>query len=101
MLQGIFARLFLVCVVAASLYAQTSTGTINGTVLDSTGAVVPNAQVRLLGTDTGELVRQLTTGETEPSSLHCFGLLRIRWKFPPRDSRSWCVPGSASAWTIR
>ena len=48
---------------AVFVAAQTSTGTINGTVLDSTGAVVPNAQVRLLGTDTGELVRELTTGD--------------------------------------
>jgi hypothetical protein len=43
------------------LGAQTSTGTINGTVLDSSGAVIPNAKVRLIGTETGDLARDLTT----------------------------------------
>lgn len=49
-----------VCAVFAP--AQTSSGTINGTVLDSSGAVVPAAAVRLMGTETGDVVRAFTTG---------------------------------------
>lgn len=48
---------------AASAAAQTSSGSINGTVVDSSGALVPGAKIRLLGTDTGELARELSTGE--------------------------------------
>ena len=44
-----------------AVYGQTSSGSISGTVFDPTGAVIPNAQVRLLGTETGDLVRSLTT----------------------------------------
>jgi hypothetical protein len=42
--------------------AQTSTGAIDGIVVDSSGAAVPGARIRLLGTETGELVRDLATG---------------------------------------
>lgn len=47
----------------ATGWAQTSTGQITGTVLDSSGAVVPQAQVRVIGSETGELVRELTTDD--------------------------------------
>ena len=42
---------FLLCVAMA--WAQTETGQITGTVMDPTGAVVPNAKVTLRGTATG------------------------------------------------
>lgn len=60
MYANAFRSLFLAAAVAV---AQTSTGTINGTVFDSAGAVVPGAQVRLIGTETGELARELTSGD--------------------------------------
>jgi hypothetical protein len=41
--------------------AQTSTGEIDITVVDPTGAVIPNASVTITGADTGNLVRQLIT----------------------------------------
>src|SRR5262249_52585020 len=49
------------CASALSL-AQTSTGTIDGVVLDTSGAVIAGAQIRLSGSETGEVVRELTTG---------------------------------------
>ena len=57
MFRAVSLLLLLACLVSG----QTSTGSIGGTVFDPTGAVIPNAQVRLLGTDTGDLVRTLAT----------------------------------------
>lgn len=54
--------LLLALAIAVAANAQTSSGTINGTVLDSSGGIIPGAQVRLIGTETGELVRELATG---------------------------------------
>lgn len=45
------------------LPAQTSSGQISGIVLDSSGAVIPGAKIRLLGTETGDLVRELTSSQ--------------------------------------
>jgi Carboxypeptidase regulatory-like domain len=44
------------------MFAQTSSGTIEGSVQDPSGAMIAEAQVRLIGTQTGELVREITTG---------------------------------------
>ncbi|MEX2264607.1 MAG: carboxypeptidase regulatory-like domain-containing protein [Bryobacteraceae bacterium] len=58
-----------VCVLAFTVFfspatlAQTSTGQISVTVFDPTGAVVPGAAVTLTGSETGELVRTLTTND--------------------------------------
>ena len=47
--------LLLLCLCASNLPAQiTATATVQGTVTDSTGAVIPNAQVRLTNKSTGE-----------------------------------------------
>src|SRR4051794_39166664 len=58
-------RYLLVCLLAAShcLFAQTSTGQLSVTVLDASGAVVPNATVRLTGSETGNVLRTLQTNE--------------------------------------
>ena len=56
-------RLLSIALSLSSLLAQTSTGTIAGTVLDPTGAVITGAQVRLLGTETGDVARELTSGQ--------------------------------------
>ena len=50
----------LFLVLAASLHAQTSSSTIEGIVHDSSGAVIAGAKIRLLGTETGEVVRDVT-----------------------------------------
>src|SRR6266536_3471076 len=52
---------FILCL-AGVVRAQTSSGTIEGTVQDSSGAVVAGAQVLLIGAETGERVREMTTG---------------------------------------
>jgi Carboxypeptidase regulatory-like domain len=39
--------------ILGAVHAQTSRGTVTGTVLDPTGAVIGGAQVRLRGVDTG------------------------------------------------
>ncbi len=48
---------------AALLPAQTSTGEIDIAVEDPSGAVVPKATIAITGSDTGNLVRTLTTGD--------------------------------------
>src|SRR3990172_1925525 len=50
--QG-FGLLALVLVLSGSLWAQMTTGTISGTVKDSTGAVLPGATVEIQNVDTG------------------------------------------------
>ena len=54
-----FSFLSMVLIMAPAMWAQDN-ATINGTVLDSSGAVVPNAQVNLSNPATGE-VRQATS----------------------------------------
>src|SRR5438067_10361414 len=60
---------FRYCLLAAlsfgSAWAQVSTGTIVGVVEDTSGAVVPNAQVTLRQTATGETRQTVTTGRGE------------------------------------
>ncbi|MGA7340868.1 MAG: carboxypeptidase-like regulatory domain-containing protein, partial [Terracidiphilus sp.] len=54
--------MFLAFLSGASLQAQT--GTINGTVVDQSGAVVVGAQVRIFNAATGDLTRETTTNST-------------------------------------
>ncbi|MCX6612007.1 MAG: TonB-dependent receptor [Acidobacteria bacterium] len=55
-------KLISLFALASSLLAQTSTGTLSGGVFDPSGAVVPGAKIRLMGTETGEQVRDLVAG---------------------------------------
>jgi outer membrane receptor protein involved in Fe transport len=52
----------LILCLAVALQAQTSSGTIEGTVQDPSGAMVAGALVRLIGGETGEVVREISTG---------------------------------------
>ena len=57
-----FRRLLLYLLVAAGLcFAQTATSRISGTVMDSSGAVVPGASVTVINESTGARFVQLTT----------------------------------------
>ncbi len=53
----------LALLIALPLAAQTYRGGIGGTVVDSTGAVVPNAKVKLTSTDTGAIRETITTSD--------------------------------------
>src|ERR1700757_4924741 len=57
----LFWALVLACV---PLVAQTSTGEIDITVQDPSGAVIPKASITITGSSTGNLVRTLTTNES-------------------------------------
>jgi len=52
-----------VCV-AGGLAAQDISGTIDGTILDASGAAVPNAKVTITNTDRNQVVRTITTDVT-------------------------------------
>src|ERR1051326_7817943 len=55
----IFCLLLLAVTFVTSAWAQSITGSISGTVKDPTGAVVSNATVSVVNTDTGVTVRRL------------------------------------------
>ncbi len=48
----------------ASVLAQQTTGAISGTIKDSTGGVVPNAQITLRDTDKNAVVRTMSTSDS-------------------------------------
>lgn len=62
-LRGALSFLFalLVLVVSLSAHAQVLTGEVDGNVLDSTGASIPNAEVTVTNTDQNLVVRTLKT----------------------------------------
>ncbi|PYU91072.1 MAG: hypothetical protein DMG08_16245, partial [Acidobacteria bacterium] len=54
LVQGVSPVFFLACLlVSTAAHGQVSTASVNGTVRDSTGAVVPGANVLLRGVETG------------------------------------------------
>ena len=63
LVQGVSPVFFLACLlVSTAAHGQVSTASVNGTVRDSTGAVVPGANVLLRGVETG-LERPTITNE--------------------------------------
>ncbi|MFN7918839.1 MAG: TonB-dependent receptor [Bryobacteraceae bacterium] len=55
-------RASVVFLFSSLVWAQTSSGTIEGIVQDPTGAVIAGAQVRVIGSETGAVVREIATG---------------------------------------
>ena len=69
---------FVATALVAAGAQDTSSGSISGTVTDSTGAVIKGATVRLINTDRGATIRTVTTNGS--------GLLtcrRISWSTRP------------------
>jgi hypothetical protein len=56
--------IFIVCLLGEAFAQGGATGAITGTVQDSTGAVVANADVRIVNQDTGEVTRTTKTDAT-------------------------------------
>src|SRR5579863_1020435 len=67
-MQSVFKRMsvfvFLLLLVPFLAKAQTSTGTIVGTVTDKTGAAVPKASIKVSSPQFGEIPRTVTTDST-------------------------------------
>src|ERR1044072_1095361 len=61
MLRMSSLRVLIPLLFSLRLAAQTSTGEIDITVLDPSGAVIPDAKVTVTGSETGKLARTLTT----------------------------------------
>src|SRR5215469_3223707 len=61
LLEGIF----LICVLASCALAQSTTGSIGGTVMDPSGAVIPNAAITV--TDLGTNIETKTTTDQNGS----------------------------------
>ncbi|MGH9662098.1 MAG: carboxypeptidase-like regulatory domain-containing protein, partial [Bryobacteraceae bacterium] len=53
---------FLLCALSLAAVAQTGTSSINGTVSDPSGAIVPGAAVAAANEETGIVFKQETTG---------------------------------------
>src|SRR5258708_6778161 len=58
---SILAAMFAMVILLTSAHAQTSTGTIVGTVVDKSGAAVPNATVKTSSAEFGKDLRTTTT----------------------------------------
>ena len=58
-LAAVFSILWILSFPA---HAQTSRGTVSGTVLDSSGAVIPGSVVELMNVDTGVVRTTATNG---------------------------------------
>ena len=60
----IFAIMAVLAVILCStgLYAQSGAGSIQGTVTDSTGAVIPEAKIHVLNNATGSAADSITNG---------------------------------------
>ena len=70
---GLFVALCLVLVQGLPAFAQVDEGSVTGTVQDSTGAAIPNAQVKLLNTDQGITLE----GRASASGIYTFSPVRI------------------------
>jgi len=63
-MKPLLSVFMLIACLATGLIAQDISGTISGTILDPSGATVPNAKVTVTNTDRNQVVRVITTDAT-------------------------------------
>src|SRR5450759_1892332 len=63
-MKPLLSVFMLIACLATGLIAQDISGTISGTILDPSGATVPNAKVTITNTDRNQVVRTITTDAT-------------------------------------
>jgi len=63
-MKPLLSVIVLIACLAAGLIAQDISGTIGGTILDPSGAMVPGAKVTITNTDRNQVVRVITTDAT-------------------------------------
>src|SRR5437016_7288721 len=89
--RNILSRFVLVLGVLALLttivWAQAGTGELTGLVADPSGAVVPNAQVTLTNSATGDKRTTVTTRQAFIGSQRCRLSEPTRWKWLQRGLR--------------
>ena len=61
-ISGRIVALFLATLAATNIYGQQDQGAIQGTIADSSGAFIPNANVTLTNTDQGLVLKTTTDG---------------------------------------
>src|SRR5450759_2312386 len=63
-MNRLLSAFMLIACLATGLIAQDISGTIGGTILDPSGAMVPGAKVTITNTDRNQVLRTITTDPT-------------------------------------
>ena len=77
----------LVCLLSgvASLWCQSQTATLTGSVLDGSGAVVPDVSLRLTNTETGEAF----VSRSNENGAYVRAARQARSEIPARGRKGW------------
>src|ERR1035438_7468449 len=73
-MKPLLSVFMLLACLATGLFAQDISGTIGGTILDPSGATVPDAKVTITNTDRNQVLRTITT---DPSGTYSAPLIPV------------------------